>query len=83
MLDQQMELGLNRSTECPSVYRRQRRHNRARWWFAQMRRAVDRALDWPAAPLPRPEQMWMPYRQVVAVCGSATEPAREEQQMSA
>jgi hypothetical protein len=60
MNDQQMELGFGRERVCPSVNRRQRRLNRARWWFERMREAVDRALDWQPAPPPRPEQIWFP-----------------------
>jgi hypothetical protein len=42
----QMELGLKaKQTRVPS---RQKlaRQQRAQWWFAQMRRAVDNALEW-------------------------------------
>ena len=41
-----------------SVARRQKRLNRAHWWFERMRQVVDRAMDWRPAPPPRPEQMW-------------------------
>ena len=34
-----------------------RRRGRAEWWFNQMRQVVNRAIDWSAAPSPRPEQM--------------------------
>jgi hypothetical protein len=33
---------------------RERRVDRARWWFQQMHQAVDRAMDWPPATPPRP-----------------------------
>ena len=32
-----------------------RRHARARWWFGQMRQAVEQAQDWPPAPPKRAE----------------------------
>ena len=35
---------------------RQRRAQRANWWFTQMRRVVDRAVAWPPPPA-RPEQV--------------------------
>jgi hypothetical protein len=35
---------------------RQRRAQRARWWFSQMRRVVDRAVAWPRTPPAPPEQ---------------------------
>jgi hypothetical protein len=38
---------------------RQRRAQRANWWFTQMRRVVDRAVAWPPPP-GRPEQVHMP-----------------------
>ncbi len=37
---------------------RQRRAQRANWWFTQMRRVVDRAVAWPAPPA-RHEQVHM------------------------
>jgi hypothetical protein len=36
--------------------RRQVLRSRAAWWFQQMRRTVDAAIEWKPAPLPRPEQ---------------------------
>lgn len=33
---------------------------RAQWWFDQMHRAVQHALDWRAAPPARSEQIWLP-----------------------
>jgi hypothetical protein len=55
-----MELGFANGSRLRSVTRRQRRLQRAAWWFSQMRQAVDRALDWQGAPSPRPEQTWLP-----------------------
>jgi len=45
-----MELGLGNAA-CRSIKARQPRMNRAQWWFEQMRRAVEQAVDWK----PRPE----------------------------
>jgi hypothetical protein len=60
MMNTQMELGFGNGGRCPSIARRERRLNRAQWWFQRMRRVVDRAFDWQAAPPPRPEQIWFP-----------------------
>ena len=55
----QMELGLSTAQRLAnSLNHRQRRVSRSRWWFAQMRRAVETALDWQPAPPARPEQTW-------------------------
>lgn len=55
----QMELGLSTAQRLTnSLHHRQRRRGRAQWWFAQMRRAVDAAIDWQPAPVARPEQTW-------------------------
>jgi hypothetical protein len=37
-----------------------------------MRQIVDRAIDWPAATPPRPEQIWFPgsHRQVAAAAAA-------------
>ncbi|MBI5802631.1 MAG: hypothetical protein HZA92_18150 [Verrucomicrobia bacterium] len=53
----QMELTL--AAQAPAFHRamrRQRRQPSARWWFDQMRKAVDEAMDWQPAPPARPEQ---------------------------
>jgi hypothetical protein len=50
----QLELGFKGA----AIPRRQQKINRARWWFTQMRRAVDSALDWQPSPPARPEQTW-------------------------
>ena len=43
--------------------RRSRRHqiarSRAAWWFGQMRKAVNAAVEWKPAPLARPEQTYI------------------------
>jgi hypothetical protein len=54
----QMELGLAEATRYPRVAKRERRLNRANWWFDHMRQVVDRALDWEPAPRFQPEQIW-------------------------
>jgi len=46
----------------PGNYR-QRRVSRARWWFNQMRRVVDEAMEWTPAPATRPEQTRLPLAQ--------------------
>ena len=58
MTNEQMELGFNGARMQTS--RRERRINRAAWWFAHMRQIVNHAMDWKAAPEPRPEQIWLP-----------------------
>ncbi len=53
----QMELTL--AAPAPAfrrAIRRQRRLPSAHWWFDQMRKAVDEAIDWQPAPSARPEQ---------------------------
>jgi hypothetical protein len=45
----QLELGLATANRCPRVVQRERRANRANWWFDQMRQVVDRAFD----PIPQ------------------------------
>lgn len=42
----QLEIGLKLRPCLNSSLRRQRRVSRARWWFAQMRRAVNQAQPW-------------------------------------
>jgi len=61
--NEQLELGFN---AYKLVTPPKNRIARANWWFAQMREAVGRAIDWSAAAEPRPEQIWMPgaHRQV-------------------
>jgi hypothetical protein len=53
----QMELGLDSKTALrAAAARRQNRLQRAQWWFKQMRRVVNNAMDWPPASNGRPEQ---------------------------
>ena len=58
--NEQLELGFNGLKRLTGHKRRQGRVARAAWWFAQMREAVERAMDWNAAGEPRPEQIWIP-----------------------
>jgi len=60
MINGQLELSLANARGCRPQSRRQRHLSRARWWFERMRQVVDRAIDWPPAPLPPPEQTWFP-----------------------
>jgi hypothetical protein len=57
MMNAQLELVFSKTQECRSVTRRQRRVQRANWWFSRMREMVDRALERVPAPAARPEQM--------------------------
>jgi len=60
MTDQsQLELGFDGSRSHGRVVHQPPRPGRAQWWFEQMRRMVDRALDWRPTPPPRPEQTWL------------------------
>jgi hypothetical protein len=56
---EQMELGLAGANRCPRVVRRERRLNRAHWWFDHMRQVVEQAMDWEPAPRFQPEQIWL------------------------
>ncbi len=56
---EQMELELAAANRCQRVGSRDRRANRANWWFAQMRQVADRAFEWPAAPRFQAEQIWL------------------------
>ena len=57
MNQQQMELELAGANRCPRLAQRERRLNRANWWFSQMRQVVDRALDWEPAPRHQTQQV--------------------------
>jgi len=67
MIDGQLKLSFGNVGECHSMDRRQRRINRAQWWFERMRQVVDRAFE-PVRPA-RPEQIWFPnaHRQAGAI----------------
>ncbi len=53
---EQMELSLEAKPVVTPTLRRAKRFSKARWWFAQMHRVVDQALDWRSAPPGRPCQ---------------------------
>lgn len=57
--NQQLELGLKHRAVRLAARRRESRAARARWWFAQMREAVQNAIALPDAGQPQPEQIWM------------------------
>ena len=56
----QMELELAGANRCPRRAQRERRLNRANWWFSQMRQVVDRALDFEPAPRFQTQQILLP-----------------------
>ena len=60
MINTQLELGLPARNRRQRARRRRTRLARARWWFAQMRDAVDKAVDWQAKDTHHPEQIWLP-----------------------
>ena len=62
MKNRQLEISLA-SRHCRRPLIRQRRVSRARWWFSQMRRVVDEAIEWTPAPAIRPEQIHLPLAQ--------------------
>lgn len=59
----QLELSLNGNAPRAIKRHRQTRIERAAWWFARMRAAVDNAMTWPTQPKPQPEQIWIPQTQ--------------------
>ncbi len=59
MTNEQLELGLGGATPLALPPSRESRMARATWWFTQMRRMVSAAVDWEAAPKPRPGQPWL------------------------
>ena len=61
MTNEQLELGLGGATPLALPPSRESRMARAAWWFTQMRRMVSAAVDWEAAPEPRPEQPWLQF----------------------
>jgi hypothetical protein len=42
----QMELSLKATQARARIAQKQRRQQRAQWWFGQMRRAVANSLEW-------------------------------------
>jgi len=57
-MSRQLELEIGQIRAALPAAVRQRRRNRAHWWFEQMRQVVDRAFDWQPAPEPRARQIW-------------------------
>jgi hypothetical protein len=57
---EQMEMGFpaRKARRVVEASNRQRRAQRAQWWFRQMRRVVDRAMDWQTPPA-RAEQGYL------------------------
>lgn len=55
----QMEFSLQAKSQRRARLARRQRRQRAQWWFAQMRRVVDAAIDWRPAPPARPAQAYM------------------------
>ena len=51
IMKQQLEIKLESAKPCRRTYPGNQRRARARWWFDQMRAVVDRAPDWPVAPM--------------------------------
>ena len=60
MNNAQLELELVQTRNEPFQPARRNRHSRASWWFGQMRRVVDTAMEWAPAGSPRPEQILIP-----------------------
>jgi hypothetical protein len=61
-MNSQMELSFAEAIASHREIRRQSRLSRARWWFAQMRQVVDRALDRGPRRPGRPEQTYFSLR---------------------
>jgi hypothetical protein len=59
MNKQQLEMTFARAGKFSISSHRTRRQSRAQWWFAQMRRVVNQALDWKPIPSARPEQGYL------------------------
>ncbi len=60
MKDQQLEIGLDGANKAHRVYHSQRRRQRAKWWFQQMRLAVEAVTGGQAAVNAPPEQIYFP-----------------------
>lgn len=56
MNQQQLELVFDRSASFRPPRRPLTPAERARWWFRQMHRVVDAAVEWRPTPPARPEQ---------------------------
>jgi hypothetical protein len=62
MINRQIEITLTVPLSRQQIPARQRRVARARWWFGQMRRVVDEAMEWKPTAI-RPEQIHLPLAQ--------------------
>jgi len=60
MNNAQLELGLVAQPQSLAAPVARRRQSRSTWWFSQMRRVVDTAIDWSQEVAPRPEQIVLP-----------------------
>jgi hypothetical protein len=56
-----MELSLTAKSQRLARQARRQRRERAQWWFAQMRRVVDAAMEW------RPESQGRPAQEYLAL----------------
>ena len=87
MYNGQLEMSFANGRGCQTIDRRQKRLNRAQWWFQRMRQVVEYATDWAPAPIPPPEQIWFPgATRQVAIASPSPQPAPanaklEEQQV--
>lgn len=63
MNTQQLEITLPIRNRRSRPHSRPCRIPRARWWFSQMRRVVDDAMEWTPANSARPEQTHLPLAQ--------------------
>ncbi len=65
IITNQMELGFEQQQLSTMGTERHRRQTRAEWWFRQMRRVVDVAMEWRPTPPARPQQSYLvlPVRQ--------------------
>jgi hypothetical protein len=65
-MNNQLEFGLVAQPSLPAGPGGRRRVSRATWWFTQMRRVVDSAMDWSAQTPARPQQIPLPgtYREI-------------------
>ena len=57
----QMELSLQAGKVRASARRQAQRKQRAQWWFNQMRRVVDAAMEWQPADRSHPEQAYLTF----------------------
>jgi hypothetical protein len=55
----QMELSLQAGRVQASARRKEHRKQRAQWWFKQMRRVVDAAMEWQPTAGHRPDQSYL------------------------